>query len=149
MDRDTYAETFAGLTPAEVRFVRTVLEDRGYQRFQSSHSALRMLGRPRVQAALETLVPLHPGLDDAAAVNILRPYLRARLVAATHGKSPVTALRDLLSLGKQGDGEDPLRAWKAAQERRARASSQVQGQAPAPGGMGEPPVPPGNSRLLS
>lgn len=135
-----YDTALAALSERERIFVRLVLQglphDQAADRagWTGDLAAVRALGTPRVQAALETLAPLLG--SDAEAVAALRPLLRARLMRSAQGKSALAAIRDFLLLGTPGAPEsEALRAWQDAQDRRA---AQRAGAAAGARGKGAP-----------
>lgn len=127
---DPFPEIMRGLADdRERRFVNGLLRGEPPEfaakaaAYAGPFGVVRLLGRPRVQRALERLAPLLP--DEALGARILRPVLMLRLVEATRGRQSLSALRDLLAIAPQApQAQTAQDRWREAQERRARAQDQ-------------------------
>lgn len=137
-EQDALDAALQDLPPPEKAFViallrgKSVAESLPYSPSDTTIPALRLLGRPRVERALQRLAPLL-AFDNAGAslaARLLRPYaLRAKVdLLARGGSQGLAAARDLLDSAPREAPADARKArLKALQDRRKAAESPPEG----------------------
>ena len=95
------------LTEPERRFVNAAIGGKDWPDcaeaggWTTVESVARVLGRPRVRAAIETLAPLIGALDPKRATKLLRPYMLAKLTeTAFHASEAQStqAIKELVAI---------------------------------------------------